>query len=596
LSSVSPMASETLETDVLIVGSGPAGSAAAALLSTYGIDNVVVTKYRWTANTPRAHITNQGAMEVFRDLGIEDEVSRLGTAQEYMGNNVFCTSLAGEELGRLKTWGTHPARMADYTLASPTRICDIPQHLLEPVLLATAAGRGTRVRLETEYLDLVQDDSGVTATVLDRAQDRTYDVRAKYMIGADGGRSRVAEQLGLPMEGQMDVAGSMNIVFEADLSQYVEHRPSVLYWVMQPGSDVGGIGMGLVRMVRPWYEWLIVWGYDIGDEPPVLDDAEATRIAHELIGDDTIPVTITSTSLWSNNHMSAKVMSSGRVFCAGDACHRHPPSNGLGSNTSIQDAYNLAWKLAHVLRGQADASLLDTYTVERAPIAKQVVDRANKSIGEFGPIFEALGLLDTKDPEQMRENMRKRKDATPEAEEQRARLRAAIELKSYEFNAHGVELGQRYRSAAVLEDGTPEPEYARDPELHYHPTTWPGARLPHVWLSRGGEEISTRDLAGHGRFALLTGINGAAWADAARAVAERSGTEIAAYVIGPGQELEDTYDDWARAREVTERGCVLVRPDAYVAWRSHELPDDPEAALGAALASVLGKAVVPARG
>jgi 2,4-dichlorophenol 6-monooxygenase len=586
------MTPDTLETDVLIVGSGPAGSAAAALLSTYGIDNVVVTKYRWTANSPRAHITNQAAMEVFRDLEIEDEVNRLGTAQDYMGNNVFCTSLADEELGRLKTWGTHPRRMADYTLASPTRICDIPQNLLEPILLGTAAGRGSRVKLETEYLDLVQDADGVTATVLDRASGATYDIRAKYMIGADGGRSRVAEQLGLPMEGQMDIAGSMNIVFEADLSKYVEHRPSVLYWILQPGSDVGGIGMGVVRMVRPWHEWLVIWGYDIADEPPVLDDAEATRIVHELIGDDTIPVKITQTSLWSNNHMSAKVMSSGRVFCAGDACHRHPPSNGLGSNTSIQDSYNLCWKLAAVLRGQADPALLDTYTVERAPIAKQVVDRANKSIGEFGPIFEALGLLDTKDPEQMRENMRKRKDSTPEAEEQRARLREAIQLKSYEFNCHGVELGQRYRSAAVVGDGTPEPGYTRDPELHYHPTTWPGARLPHVWVGRDDQEISTRDLVGHGRFALLTGINGAAWADAARAVSERSGMEIDAWVIGPGQAIEDTYDDWARAREVPESGCVLVRPDAFVAWRCHELPEDPEAALSAALSQVLGKAGV----
>jgi 2,4-dichlorophenol 6-monooxygenase len=583
------MTRDTLETDVLIVGSGPAGASAAVLLSTYGIQNTVVTKYRWTANSPRAHITNQGAMEVFRDLGIEDEVNRLGTAQEYMGNNVFCESLAGEELGRLKTWGTHPARMADYTLASPTRICDIPQNLLEPIMLSAAAARGTRVRLETEYLELVQDDTGVTATVLDRAQNRTYDIRAKYMIGADGGRSRVAEQLGLPMEGQMDIAGSMNIVFEADLSKYVEHRPSVLYWVLQPGSDVGGIGMGVVRMVRPWYEWLVIWGYDIEDEPPVLNDEEATRIVHELIGDDTIPVKISSTSLWSNNHMSAKVMSSGRVFCAGDACHRHPPSNGLGSNTSIQDSYNLAWKLAHVLRGQADPSLLDTYTQERAPIAKQVVDRANKSIGEFGPIFEALGLLDTKDAEQMRENMRKRKDSTPEAEEQRAKLRDAIQLKSYEFNCHGVELGQRYRSAAVLADGTPEPGYTRDPELHYHPTTWPGARLPHVWVARDDLEISTRDLAGHGRFALLTGINGAAWADAARSVSEETGIEIAAWVIGPGQEIEDTYDDWARTREVAESGCVLVRPDGYVAWRSHELAEDPAAALGAALGQVLGR-------
>jgi len=513
--------STQIETDVLIVGSGPAGGSAALLLSTYGIDNVVVTKYRSTANTPRAHITNQGAMEVFRDMGIEAEVARDGTPQELMGNNVFCESLAGDELGRLRTWGTHPRRFADYTLASPTKMCDIPQTLLEPIMLKHAQARGTQVRFSTEYLSLEQDDDGVTARVRDRLSGLEYEVRAKYLIGADGGRSQIAQQIGLPMQGRMDVAGSMNIVFRADLTRYVAHRPSVLYWVLQPGSDVGGIGMGVVRMVRPWDQWLVIWGYDISEPPPDLDDAEATRIVHELIGDDTVPVEIESYSLWSNNHMSAARYHEGRVFCAGDAVHRHPPSNGLGSNTSIQDSYNLCWKLALVLRGQADPSLLDTYTTERAPVGKQVVDRANKSIQEFGPIFEALGLLDTKDPDQMRRNMQARKEATPEAAAQRAALREAVQLKSYEFNCHGVELNQRYRSAAVVPDGTPEPHPDRDFELYYHSTSWPGARLPHCWVECDGRLVSTRDLAAGGRFALLTGIGGEAWVEAARARTEK---------------------------------------------------------------------------
>ena len=287
---------------------------------------------------------------------------------------------------------------------------------------------------------------------------------------------------------------------------------------MQPGADMGGIGMGLVRMVRPWDEWLIVWGYDINEPPPEVDEEVATRVVHNLVGDDTIDVTLRSTSLWGNNKMYAKRYASGRVFCMGDACHRHPPSNGLGSNTSIGDAYNLAWKLALVLGGKAAPSLLDSYDAERAPIGEQIVLRANKSIEEFGPIFDALGLLDTTDPEQMRANMEIRKENSPAGAEARAKLRAAIELKNYEFNAHGVELGQRYRSGAVVPDGTPEPAYDRDPELYYHPTTWPGARLPHAWLEHRGEKVSTLDLAGKGRFALLTGIGGEAWVDAARAV------------------------------------------------------------------------------
>ncbi len=580
--------STQFETDVLIIGSGPAGSSAALFLSTYGIRNMVITKYRWTANSPRAHITNQRTVEILRDMGLEAEVMAKATPQHLMGDTVFCTSLAGEELARLRTWGTHPKRKADFDLASPSQICDIPQDLLEPIILGAAAARGSRVRFDTEYLALEQEASGVIVTARDRLSNTTFQIRAKYLIGADGGRSKVAEDIGLPMEGRMDVAGSMNIIFEADLSRYVAHRPSVLYWVLQPGSNIGGIGMGLVRMVRPWHRWLIVWGYDITQPPPMVDEAMATKIAHSLIGDDSIPIKIEATSLWSVNHMYATSYSRGRVFCMGDACHRHPPSNGLGSNTSIQDAYNLAWKLALVLQGKASPHLLDSYSDERAPIGKQIVERANKSISEFRPIFEALGLLETSDPQQMLANMEIRKENSLRGAQAREKLRAAIELKNYEFNAHGVELNHRYRSCAIVSDGTPEPPYERDPELYYHPTTWPGARLPHCWLEHQGRKVSTLDLAGKGRFTLFTGIGGEAWHAAAETVSAHTGVPIVCYTIGPGREVLDTYDDWARTREISERGCILVRPDAHVAWRSHDLPSDCTAVLGKVMQQILG--------
>jgi 2,4-dichlorophenol 6-monooxygenase len=579
-----------LETDVLIVGSGPAGSTAALLLSTYGIRNILVTKYRWLAETPRAHITNQRAMEVFRDTGVEEEVKRLAVPQAWMGNTVFCSSLAGEELGRIRAWGTHPQRQADYALASPTTICDLPQNLLEPILFGRACERGTRARFDTEYLAHEQDAEGVTATVRDRLTGETYPIRAKYLIGADGGRSKVAEDCGLPFEGRMGVSGSMNIVFEADLSRYVAHRPSVLYWVLQPGSNIGGIGMGLVRMVRPWTEWLIVWGYDIAAEPPKVDDALATEIAHRLIGDDTIPIRVKSSSVWTVNNMFATRYAAGRVFCMGDAVHRHPPSNGLGSNTSIQDAYNLAWKLAYVLRGQAGPALLESYDAERAPVGRQIVTRANQSIEEFGPIFQALGLLDTTDPVVMRAHIEARKASTPEAEQQREALRRAIAFKDYEFNCHGVEMNQRYASAAVAPDPLPDAGFARDRELYYQPTTRSGAHLPHAWIYRAGLPVSTLDVAGQGGFVLLTGIAGEAWAEAAAAVAAARGLPLGAVVIGPGREYEDPFGEWALAREVAEGGAVLVRPDMIVGWRALTAPEDgrdAERLLERALAQIL---------
>ena len=562
------MSTFTLETDVLVVGSGPAGLTTAVGLASQKVDHIVITKYQWTANTPRAHITNQGAMEIFRDYGVEKDVLEKATPHAYMGDTVFCTSLTGEEIGRIRTWGIHPLREADYTMASPTQNCDIPQDLLEPILLSKAAKLGSKVRFNTEFISFVQDDTGVTTTVLDRISGTEYTIRSKYLVGADGGRSKVAEQAGLPMEGQMDIAGSMNIVFKADLTQYVAHRPSVLYWVLQPGSTIGGIGLGLVRMVRTWDEWLIVWGYDINQPAPVVTDEMAIALVRNLVGAPELEVEISSTSVWGNNKMYATKMNNGRVYCMGDATHRHPPSNGLGSNTSVQDAYNLSWKLAYVLQGKAGESLLDSYSQERAPVAKQIVLRANKSIEEFGGILQALGILDTNDPKIMQERIDARRDNTPEGAKRRAELKTALELKDYEFNAHGVELGQRYESCAVAKDGTPEPAMTRDPELYYHPTTWPGARLPHVWLGKDGFKVSTKDISGKGRFALLTGISGEKWADAAKKVSAELGVEIDVHVIGPGREYTDVYEDWTRVREVQEDGCVLVRPDQYVAWRS----------------------------
>lgn len=578
-----------VHTDVLIVGSGPAGSSAALFLSELGVPNIMITKYRWTANTPRAHITNQRTMEIFRDMGIEDQVLADATPHEMIGDTVFCTSIAGEEIGRILSWGTHPARHADYELSSPSLNCDIPQTYLEPILLKNATVRGTQTQFSTEYVSHTQDADGVSVRVLNRLTGTEYTIRAKYLIGADGARSKVAADIGLPYEGQMDIAGSMNITFKADIAALVGQRPSVLYWVVQPGSNIGGIGAGLVRMVRPWNEWLIVWGFDINGEPPAVTDETAVQIVRNLIGVPDLDVEITGTSLWGNNEQYATRLQSGRVFCAGDAVHKHPPSNGLGSNTSIQDSYNLAWKLAAVLNGQAGEALLETYTAERAPVAKQIVTRANQSGREFGQLFEALGIDKAESAEEMHALIEARKDNTAEGAAKRQAIQAAMEIKNYEFNAHGVELGQHYDSSAIVGDGTTKPEPARDPELYYEASTHPGGRLPHAWVGDSSRKLSTHDLAPYGQFTLITGSTGEDWGSAAQKVSDQLGVTVSAVVIGPGQDITDLYFDWAKLRGVAEDGAVLVRPDKHIGWRADRLPSDPEGALHAAVSAILSR-------
>ncbi|MFE1521564.1 FAD-dependent oxidoreductase [[Kitasatospora] papulosa] len=579
----------TVTTDVVVVGSGPAGASAALLLATLGVDTIMITKYRWTANTPRAHITNQRSMEVFRDVGIEGQVLADATDHSLVGDTVFCTSIAGEEIGRIHTWGTRPDREGDYRLASPCLTVDIPQTYLEPILVRNATQRGAQTRFSTEYLAHTQDADGVTVQVLDRLTGHDYSIRAKYLIGADGARSKVAADIGLPFEGAMDIAGSMNITFKADIGRHVEHRPSVLYWVVQPGSNVGGIGAGLVRMVRPWNEWLVVWGYDIAGEPPVVDEAAAVQIVRNLLGMPDLEVEITGTSLWGNNEMYATLLQQGRVFCAGDAIHRHPPSNGLGSNTSVQDSYNLAWKIAAVLKGHAEPALLDTYTAERAPVAERIVRRANRSSREFIDMFEALGVLGAADEAAMTAAIEERKANTPAGAAKRAALVRAMKLKNYEFNAHGVELGQHYTSTAVVSDGSELPVATHDTDLYYEMSTVPGAHLPHAWVGDHAQRYALMDLAPYDRWTLLTGIAGEAWEQAAGKVGEELGIPLTAVVIGPGREVTDLYYDWAELREIGESGVLLVRPDKHIAWRAMELPAEPENQLRDVLLSILGR-------
>jgi 2,4-dichlorophenol 6-monooxygenase len=580
-----------IQTDVMVIGTGPAGSAMAALLATQGVETFVINRYRWLAQTPRAHITNQRTMEVLRDLGkdVEAEAYMHATDQDLMGENVFCVSLAGEELGRMKSWGKHPHSRAEHHLSSPTFMNDLPQTFMEPLLFKTACSRGAQARMSCEYVSHVQDKDGVTVTCHDRLAKKNFTVRAKYLIGADGGNSLVAEHAGLPFEGKMGVGGSINILIKADLSKYVAHRPSVLYWVMQPGADIGGIGMGVVRMVRPWNEWLIIWGYDINQPAPEVSDDFARSVCHQLIGDSSVPIEVKGTSTWTVNNMYATHMQKDRVFIMGDAAHRHPPSNGLGSNTSIQDAFNLAWKMALVLKGKASPKLLESYSEERTPIAKQIVSRANKSIGEFGPIFQALGMDGGVDHAKIQSNMDARCDAGAAAEAQRDALRKAIAYKKYEFDCHGVELNQHYASSAVIADGVKAPGSGIDMELHYVPTTSPGARIPHVWVfDKHGAQHSTLDITGQGAFTLITGIGGEAWVDAAQKAAKVNGITINTRVIGPRRDFEDHTGDWARAREITDSGCLLVRPDQHVAFRAMKASATAEKELTSALNSILG--------
>jgi 2,4-dichlorophenol 6-monooxygenase len=574
------------ETDVLVVGTGPMGATTGLALATYGVNVTLISKANWLANTPRAHITNQRAAEVLRDLGLEDEAKKYATPWEWMGDTLFTTSLTGPEIARLRTWGTGDERIGDYLQGSPCTMLDLPQSYMEPILVNHAAQRGAKICFNTEYLEHRQDDSGVTVKLRDTLSRREYQVRAKYLVGADGAKSKVIEDLGLPIEGHLARASTAYVLFKADLTRYVAHRPSILYWIISPSAAFGEIGLGVLRTIRPWNEWIAGWGFDPAKGDPDFSEQAVKHRIRVLVGDPDLDIQIDTTSVWFVNQAFAPSYSKGRVFCGGDAVHRHPPSSGLGSNTCLQDAFNLAWKLAFVVKGYAGPKLLESYSLERAPVGAQVVARANQSRLDYAPLNASFRDPNAENPVQA--GLDQLKSAGPEGQERRELLEAALRVKDFEFNAQGVEMNQRCESQAVIADSPNQPEaWARDRQLYLQASTRPGAKLPHTWVvDRHGYRISTLDLVGKGLFTLITGLSGQAWVKAA----ERLSLPFLRTVVIGTVDAQDLYFSWHRIREIHEAGALLVRPDGVIAWRQRQAVQSSDAAgvmLGRALQTLL---------
>ena len=276
-------------------------------------------------------------------------------------------------------------------------------------------------------------------------------------------------------------------------------------------------------------------------------------------------------------------------FCLGDATHRHPPFNGLGSNTCIQDAFNLAWKVDYVMSGKAGPKLLDSFSVERQPVGVDIVKRANQGMRDHFPWQELIGMLEP-DAAKRRAIFAEFSDPGPSGRLKRQEFQKAIENTETEFHGLGIEMNQKYVSDAVyLADQGSPPPLPEDTIRTHVVTTYPGRRLPHAWLNTRipAKPISTIDLAGHGMFCLFTGPGGQVWKDAAAAVTKTLGVEIASFSIGWKQDYEDVYFDWARRRGVDEDGCVLVRPDRFVAWRAQSVIAEPASRLEEVMRSIL---------
>ncbi|UOQ59700.1 FAD-dependent monooxygenase [Leucobacter rhizosphaerae] len=576
---------EHIETEVLVVGAGLAGASAALMLARHGVRTLAVSRGHWVADSPRAHIVNQRTMEVLRSLDLESVCADAAVPGELMANHPMMTSLTGREFGRLWTWGNDPVRQDEYGAASPVTGCDLPQDRFEPILISEALRLGAVVRFRTEFVSLEQDDDGVTTTLRDLVTNSEFTVRSKYVVGADGGQSPVAEAVGLPFEGTPGIGPALNIHFRADLSRFIEDRPGSIFWILQPDRE-GAMGNAMLRMVRPWSEWIVGFVH-LGESIRGASEDELIGLVHEIIGDDSVPIEIIGSYPWRINHVIAQEYSRGRVMCAGDAVHRHPPMNGLGGNTCIQDAFGLAWKLAAVLRWGAGPRLLETYSAERQPVGRTVVDRAVAGWRQNPEVIRSLGIDPAASPVERQAQFDVLFEDSEEGEQRRSDFERAKRSKEYSYHAHGTEMNQHYASSAIIEDEGLEPLAHRDADLHFTMTSRPGSRVPHAWVAQSGRTISVLDLCRPEQFTLLARNRGAEWIAAAQKVGERLGVPLVAVRIGPGCEVEDLYGVWRDVSEIGEGGALLVRPDQHVAWRNAIMASDPEVELERALRQIL---------
>lgn len=535
-----------LDIPVLISGGGPVGLTASLLLSQHGVRSLLVERHPGTALTPKARGINARTMEIFRQCGIDSAIRDAGLAEGRMGMIVWAETLAGKEIERRVPGRATAKNMA----ATPVKNCLCAQDDLEPVIrrFAEQAGGPGALRFNTELTSFRQGPGAVTGTLTDRTTGAETPFKARYLIAAEGAQSRVRRALAVNMTGEEKVYDSVNILFHADLTRWVEHRPAALYFVEQQELRATFLTIN----GRDRWGFLIHSPKKYGWQPQDFTPEFCAALIRKGVGVPDLAVSVLGVSPWEASAIVADNYRVGGVFLAGDAAHEMPPTGGFGLNTGVQDVHNLAWKIAAVISGKADDKLLDSYHAERQPFGRIVTQNS---------LANALSMG------------------------RNARQSNVLPRREF-LNEQGLIFGACYESMAVVPDDTPR-IVVDDPVTDYVPSARPGSRAPHVRLKRGNEQISTIDLFGP-HFVLLAGADGDAWRRAAQAVGP-SWPPLSVFTVGKDGELGDPDGNWQQAYGVDTDGAVLVRPDGHVAWRSRSGASNPPAVLRTALDCVFGR-------
>lgn len=533
---------------IVIAGAGPTGLTLASLLKLRGFDPIVLERSDGTVKLPQAHVISARTLEILRELDIADRCVREAGRSRLLGPVRWAESITGRPYGCLAFEDTSVRpRLSHY------EPINLAQSRLEPILLERFIGLGGRVRFGQEVVGFEQDGGGVTVQVQSR-EEGLRSIRCDWLVGCDGAGSTVRRASGIAMEGPTSLMRFMTIYFRASLDPFVAGKPGPLFWI--GGCEVRGIVISFDEDTN--YALLV----PIGDTPvEAFDDEAACAIVRKAIGKADVPIDVTGRSSWNMSAQVADRFRHGRVLLAGDACHRFPPTGGLGLNSGVQDAQNLAWKLAAVLRGQSDEALLDTYEQERRPIAQANTRQSVSNLMTMRSIDDALGkpILAPVAPDAARGPIAAYAaeqlgidDGLPGAADRRAAVQLAIEAQKGHFgDSAGVHFGFAYDEGALVPDGSPRPSLAAH---HFDPDAHPGARLPWFeWTDEQGRAQPSLDLIDPGRATLLTFDR--TWTQAAPA-------EVMVRVLGPADRGADAV------LRIGETGAVLIRPDGHVGWRT----------------------------
>ncbi|ONI77895.1 FAD-dependent oxidoreductase [Actinosynnema sp. ALI-1.44] len=527
---------------VLVVGCGPVGLSAAVFLGRLGVRCVVVEKRGETSLLPRAPGLQARTMELFRAAGFSREIRALemGDSHPYFEGGIIQVRTFAE----IDDAVTLEAPSLDGPEISPERVMGCGQDRYEKVLADLARQGGSEVRFSTRLVSFEQDAEGVTARLEHLPTGEQTTVRADYLVGADGASSTTRRLLGVSRSGRGTVFDALSIYFHApELESLLKGRKFILCYA----TEARGTMMGLSRLhgCDPWLAAPLYFP-EKGETPADFTDERCVDIIRTAAGRPGMHVEVLAKVPWQGAQLVADTFRVGRVFLAGDAAHVHPPAGGFGANTGIHDAHNLAWKLAGRYHGTVAEPLLDTYDAERRRVGAAMAEQA----------------------------MVRNRIRHGHADEQ---TRAAM------VDDIIITLGYRYRSAAITDSDEDVPVLT--PRLRL--TGQPGTRAPHLWLRRDGERISTIDLFWDD-FVLLTGCRRTGWPEAAERAGKQFGTPVSSYVVAEDGDLTPENGDWARAYGVGPDGAVLVRPDAFVAWRSPGPVDDQDKALVDALGRATG--------